>query len=75
MSDNIFYPKSDCLAVETSSETKTEVVLPEVGEKLRIIINRWGDYQVMTQDTFVHTDSKVIEVEVKAIKTPKVIFE
>lgn len=75
-----FTPKKDAGnqlsgAVGLTAAKQPEVTLPEVGDTMRIAVQPWGFMQVVDDNFVPSKDTKIIEVEVKAIKGVKVIFE
>lgn len=59
----------------TSAKQQPEVVLPEVGDTMRVAVQPWGHMSVVDDNFVPSKQTKIIEVEVKAIKGVKVVFE
>lgn len=55
--------------------TAPAIDVPEVGDTVRLIAHQWGSYDIYREGQAVPAESKIIECEVKAIKSVKVTFE
>jgi len=75
-----FIPKiNNNIGVNTLSDTSQpeppEVTMPAVGDTMHISVSERGYFSVVDDCFTPPKDTKIIEVEVKAIKGVKVIFE
>lgn len=62
-------------SISEQSAKQPEVILPKEGDIMRIAVTPWGHFSVIDENTIPQKDHKVLEVEVKAIKSVKVSYE
>lgn len=65
------------IAVESSTASKERVIkMPQIGDTMKVVVDKWGGFYIPTGDYNSAQDgSKVLEVEVKALKVAKIIYQ
>ena len=62
-------------ALQASTPAIPKVELPVVGDTMKVAITKWGGTFIVMNGSNIEDGTNILEVEVKAIKKARTIFE